>query len=343
MEVFFRKFVEIGLAHDYFENSLSPYFGIIPTESSQKRMKSFDVLAKSSKNSYSLYCGCKTMDSSMESELIGLDDLYFYVLNTDSAFSNYTNSRMLDTNQEILYLVNRQNGTTLQKGDFVTEEDILPLKPLKIQLEIDPGNVGLRQLKKDGELLIEEEYSETSNSLFHVNLIPFGEGSYEFLIDDELQSAFFATSKSVPKNCIAIIQLRIEDVLTLFAENKLAEYSIDFEARSCYWQYNIAFSAQYKIEVKGLNIELSNHPYEGPVEEELPNGTKVKVFTSDQEYKLVNFQERPAELSVKYNNIHADRDSELRIKLPLPNALGVQSGHDLNGKEVHFAPTLIYV
>jgi hypothetical protein len=127
-------------------------------------------------------------------------------------------------------------------------------------------------------------------------------------------------------------------------EDELATCVVQFEAKACYWEYEIVVSDQRKIEVHSMKVDGKNFlEFEDPYDGKLAGSIDIKVFRSLKKQKLVLETGERMELIVEYSNLHSDRKSEMKVKLPVPDTKRIRTERTENGLDVFIAPTLVYI
>ncbi len=344
MQLLYKEFVNVNLNHTYFVDGLNGEFSIIASNETKVKMKNFNILGKLRTKDFKLFCGLISENHQIADEIRGLEGVYFFLINNDPYFFNYTNLGLVKSYEEILYLTQgKGNNEGLHVNESVSDEDKLVLSSLRFNLALKAEESTKIELKnKSGNVLI-DYLSDKEELVYDVNLKPFGEGAYEIWMNDELLHSIFASSQTPPNNCVGVIHLNAREILEDISDKQIVNYSINFEAPSCYWQYEIISSRDAKIEIEELEINANNGLSFSAEKGEIMNGDEATIFTSKEMKRIVNKQDKNIELVVKYRNLHSNRLSEMTRVLPMPDITRVRRQKDENGNMVRFAPTLIYV
>lgn len=336
-------FFQIQVDHDYFKEGICPYFDLIPSIDSTRKLKNFNIFRKLLTNKFSFHIGLRDFENEISEAARGLSHLTFFLTNKHEYLVNYTNLRLLDRDLEILYLSTSESESPLTLGHAANSQDIVALRPLRFSFETEDAKK-VQVKTEDGKIIVAHEPQNSGKQLTDINLKQFGEARYEIWVDDEKAVTFFAFGQELPRNCIGVINISMNDVLDMLSEGKKAAFYIGFEAKSCVWEYEIALAGQSKIEIDELAITKGQDlSFVQSRVEELPNGVEKKIFTATEERKLVAEMEDHPELVVKYHNLHSDRKLELTKMLPVPDVKRIQQKVTADGKIEHFAPTLVYI
>ena len=343
MNISYQKWFEARITHTYFPDAICPVLDIQPLSATRTRLKNFNILAKKKGNVFSMYLGydpSKTLQ--LTEALQGLDSVFFQVTMQDIHFFNYTQIPSLGE-QEVFYFqngINQNNADLLQKEDFVSKADILPLKPWNFTVSVPKKEVEIEIKDRSGEVITQKKWDGTLVSQLPVDLSVFGTGVYEVWIDGVLSETVLCT-QGLPENCLGILCL---DTSTLpMVNEEEATFSLDFKTRSVFWQYQVVVSDMRKIQVQDLKVTGTDKTvFDGPVSRSIVGGQNAKVFTSPQPLPLFKVPGQSPQLEIAYTNDFSNRKNRLEIKLPNPETedlIQVEEG----GKKSLLTTTIIYV
>lgn len=336
----------LKITNSYFQNGACSDFDLLAFQMTSRLMKNYQILIKKDKNAFSFYAGLldKTDVFSAQNNFSGIEDLYFQVINTNSLFFNYTDISPVN-DQKLYYFENssaQDNTQQLQKSQFVSDKDIVSYKAKTFNISIPDKKVILEIKSNNGQTIKSETIDGDIIKNYFINLNQFDDGIYELWLNNELQEKFFMTNEEIMEDCIGIVKLNMNNIISQNQDN--LKFSIDFNARSVFWQYKIVVKKTRKIQIIDMDILGKNYEfYDGPVEEEIIGNQIAQVFTSTVPIQMHNQIEKNPLLLLTYSNDFSNRNNQLEKKLPGANPEQVkQYNHGEDGISF-FSSTIIYV
>jgi len=345
MDIQYHKWLEVEVTHNYFPDGVGSVFTLIPFDGSSRSMGNYEVRLNSQQNLYSFYVGIDDADNlDLASHLHGLGDLYFQLIVTDPLFFNYTNLEFTpEGNPFFLSSANNASGAyTMHSDSFVSEKDLLPIRPSRFIYSIPEGDTLVEVKSTDGAILTSEELSSPGDLNYLIDLNQQDNGVYELWLNNQIAEKFFLSQQSLQPGCVGVVQLSIESILDKNDPN--LKYQIHFNARSVYWRYKIVIPTDRNMEILEMSITgSSNEIYEGPVEEAFMGDQKTSVFTSNIATPLKQKLETTPVLQVSYTNNFSNSNSELELKLPNPGAESLTKNVNEQNEESFYSSSIIYV
>ncbi len=139
-----------------------------------------------------------------------------------------------------------------------------------------------------------------------------------------LKPTFIATEEA---NMVFKVSIGFDDIISLFKEDIIPLYQINFEARTTQWRYLIMNKSNQNIGT--LSIEgKSDIKFEGPVEVILQNGKEAQQFSSEKQLlKLTEIPKYSFDLtsSIKKNGTNRTKIIFKGLPNPNPNVIEVNT------------------
>ena len=345
MNLNYHKWMQLKVMNNYFTEGVCADFGMIPFKSTSRDMKNYEILMKKEASTFSFYAGINIQESfAINTNFNGLTDLYFQLVNKDELFFNYT--AIPSVNEQQLYYfenaVNTSNPQFFQKSAFVTQQDLVGYKPKTFNIQLPDKEVLVEIKTNNNEVLTTTTIDGTKVKNYLISLKQYDDGIYQLWIDDQLQQTFFMSDEAVAQNCIGIVRLNMQEIIAQYSSNTV--YTINFNARSVFWEYQVVVQKNRKIKVIEMNISgLTDEKYQGPVEQEIIGGQTAQVFTTANPLPLQNKLEESPQLQVTYSNDFSNRKNQMEIKLPNPNAEQIKKYNQGENEGSFFSSTIVYV
>lgn len=160
--------------------------------------------------------------------------------------------------------------------------------------------------------------------------------------DDMMDLALLSLDTQYRDNCIGILHLNLDKGINTATEP--LQFTIDFEARAIYWQYQVIVSDSRRIKVSSMEIIGSqDEVYAGPIEETLIGGQIANVFTSSKPLKLQKELLKNPELKLSYTDKFSNQNKEMKIKLPNPNPVYLKTYYNQENEKSFCTTTIVYV
>lgn len=345
MNLNYHKWLTLEITNNYFSSGISSDFHLIPFQKSTNNMKNYQVLIKKIKNTISFHAGISiSKPFNINEEFKGLDELYFQLINEDPLFFNYTNIPMV-SNQKIYYYENGIHPKAphlLHKSDFVNEDDLIELKPKISNIQLPDNEVTVTVKTDDDNIIFSRKVDGTKSSNYLINLNHCNDGVYQLWMNDKLQETFFISNEEIHENCSGIIKIDTNKIIDQY-QNQL-KYSINFDARFVYWQYQVVVPKSRNIKVIKMNISgIDDETYNDPIEKEIIGGQTALIFTTSEAIQLQHKLEVNPLLTVTYSNEFSNRKNELELKLPNPEPEQIKKYNQEKDEVSFFSPTIVYV
>lgn len=333
------------VTNSYFANGICSGLHFVPFNQTSKQMNNYQILIKKDRNKFSFYVGVMESESfSISNCFQGLNELYLQFVNEDYLFFNYTDIPNINDEERYYFgnSINRKTANSIHKSEFVTKEDRIQYRQKTFTIQLPDNEVKIELKNSLGELVVSEIVNGNIDRNYFFNLKHCFDGLYQLWINNKLLQTFFITDELLNKDCIGIIKLDMDSIIT--KDDSQSEYKINFNARSVYWQYQIVIPKSRKIKVAEMKvIGLDNEEYIGPIEQEVIGGQISQVYTSAKAVQLQNKLEINPQLKVTYSNNFSNRKNQLDIKLPNPNAEQIRKYGQGEGEESFCSSTIVYV
>ncbi|PHR46556.1 MAG: hypothetical protein COA32_10455 [Fluviicola sp.] len=336
--------MELKIINNYFENGVCSAFDLIPFNSTSHQMNNYRILKKREKNTFSFYAGINSTESfEVDTHFNGLEDIYFQLINNDSLFFNYTDIPSISDN-ELYYFQNGINANKpefFQKTQFVAQQDLIGLRSKRFNVNLtNEDKEVILEIKSNSETVITKTISGIK--IYSLNLSQFDNGVYQLWVNDQLQETFFMSDQEVDQNCIGVVRLNVKEVIDQYSNN--LDYTINFNARNVFWQYQVVVSKSRKIQVHDMNISgIKDEKYQGPVDQEIIGGQTAQVFITSSPLQLQNKLEQNPQLQVTYSNDFSNRKNQVEIKLPNPDVEQIKKYNQGENEGSFFSSTIVYV
>lgn len=336
--------MQFKVMNNYFTDGVCSDFGMIPFKSTSRDMRNYEILMKKEGNLFSFYAGINIQESfDINTNFNGLKDLFFQLVNKDELFFNYT--AIPSVNEQQLYYfenaANTSNPQFFQKSQFVTQQDLIGYKPKRFNVQLPNKEVIVEIKTTNNHLVTTAKIDGSIVKNYLISLKQYDDGVYQLWLDNQLQQTFFM-SEDIVQNCIGIVRINMEEIIAQYSNNTV--YTINFNTRSVFWEYQVVVQKNRKIKVIEMNISgLNDEKYLGPVEQEIIGGQIAQVFTTSNPLPLKNKLEESPQLQVIYSNDFSNRKNQMEIKLPNPNTEQIKKYNQGENKGSFFSSTIVYV
>lgn len=339
----FQKCISLALLHDYFVNSECTVLSLVPIAETNRKMKQLGLMFNNEANVYTLYSSYNVSEGFNWAKLLGaVDELYFFVVNSDSSFLNYSDVPLI-IDDNTYYFSTVQGSSLVQKKKVVGKSDRVAQTDLVFNVAIpNKANVKVKVCDSYGVAVINQTIDGTEQFTSVIDLSGFGSGYYTLYINGKVTQKLVAIADRFPINAIGVVRLDLKAVSDQQSKNLPASYSLNFGARATQWIFQIVVTPNKKIEVQSMTIENKDGvTYSGPVQQTIVGGNTASVFTSTQTIALQERYTNTQILKITYNNQFSTRKSEMDLPMPFPKVNSVQ----LTGKKsaIYASTQIIYV
>jgi len=345
MNVHYHKWLDLEVTNNYFSNGGSPHFEVLPFSETARQMKNYEILMKKGSNVFSFYAGEGIEESfTMHQNFKGLDNLYFQLINNDPLFFNY--SDISAKSEQELYLFQNtsksEESNQLQTNQYVSEQDLIGYKPKVFNITLPNKQVNIEIKTDNGESVKKESIDGIKVRNHLLNLNSLDDGVYQVWLDGQFQETFFTTSEELPQNCVGILKLNIKDLVS--KNESTLKYTIDFNARSVYWQYEVVVRHLRKINVKEMKVVgVNKEDYNGPKEQQIIGEQIAQVFTTPNPIQMQYKLEESPQLQVTYSYEFSNRENLLEMKLPNPEVEQLKKFNQEENDNSFLSSTIVYV
>ena len=345
MNLHYHKWLDLEVTNNYFSNGVCPHFEIIPFSDTSLQMKNYEILMKKGSNIISFYAGVGIEESfRIDQNFKGLDNLYFQLINNDPLFFNY--SDISAKSEQELYLFQNtsksEESNQLQANKYVSDQDLIGYKPKVFNTTLPNKQVNIEIKTVNGESVKKESIDGIKVRNHLLNLRALDNGVYQIWLDGQLHETFFTSSEELSQQCVGVIQFNIKDFV--FKNQNALKYTIDFNARSVYWQYEVVVKNLRKIKVKGMKVVgANNENYNGPEEQQIIGEQIAQVFTTSNPVQMQYKLDVPPQLQVTYSNEFSNRENILEIKLPNPETEQLKKFNQKENDGSFLSSTIVYV
>lgn len=344
MNIKYHPWITFEVINDYFPQGICPVIELIPSESTALILKNYEILINRTDNKHVLYVGIDAAEMFDPGTLFtDIEDLYFRVLATDFRFAMYSEIPSFSDVQLFSFGngLNTENANVLQHSEFVSEADLMPVKPSQFSVEIPEGNVSLQVTDDSGTVVSEIDLEDNTNSRYPVKLPIHSEGIFKLSINGNLKETFMVVPGDIPENILGV--LRFDVAKHLEDPSNENTYSLSFEVRSVFRTYTIIVPESRKIEIVEMDVlDPDGNSYDGP-EEQVLMGQPARVFTSPGKLPLQQVQEKGPQLAVQYTNELSTSAIPLEMDLPNPEPESIQKYLQGEHAGAYFSSTIVYV
>lgn len=336
----YHKWLEIEITNNYFEKDTIAFCDVVPFEETKRAFKNYELLMDRNDNRITFYVGAKPGDSYQATEAFnGLEQLHFLLMNQDALFFNYTDIP-LPVDEQMYYFKNG-NQAYLQEGAYVSTKDQVVYVPQFLTLTLPDTDVNIQIKDGQGKVLIQEQSKNVRSYPIKLNALPTG--YYELWLDGQLSRKMLVTGQEIPQGCFAVLTLNIEDILAK-SDTESTIYTLDFNARSALFQYQVVVSDRRKITIENLSItDELGIDYSGPVAQKIIGNQSAQVFTTTDPVKLVSNRKAVPQLQIQYTNEYSDRLNQMNRGLPQPNIEDLQTVNTGMNSGEFLITTIVYV
>lgn len=337
-----KKWMNMTILHEYFEQEKCPVFSLLPLAETQRLLKNYGIRFQQSVNEYTFYVPLKPTQHLWE--VLTLDeDLYFLMNLSDTKFECYTKIPDNKKEGELLYITNAEVSNRMHEEESIDANTYLPVRPLGFNVSCDAEKITKVEIKDSRRNLLFTSESISGQKVIPVDLRVFGSGIYALWIDGVQKELFFGTNEQQKQSTYGVVHIQMHQVLESLKENTEPQLAVHFETKSTFWQYAVVIHEDKKINVLELNIEEEGAAsYEDDGTKILAGGTEALVFTSQNEKKLVQKPKEHPLLTMRYTNEYSDTLMELDLKMPAPKPFPLVVEEQENEK-VYYSQTIIYV
>ena len=222
------------------------------------------------------------------------------------------------------------------------EIDLVSYKPKEFNIQLPNYEVNIEIKTSDNQSVKKVTVDGTKVKNYLLNLSHLDNGVFQIWLNDKLKETFFASSEAMAENCVGIIELNMPELISEYL-SKL-NYSIDFNTRSVYWRYEVVVRNSRKIQVTEMKVVGANKEvYNGPVEKQIIGGQTAQVFTTSEPIKMQNKLDQNPQLEMIYSNEFSNRQNQLDLKLPNPEAEQIKKINQGENKGLFCSSTIVYV
>lgn len=318
--------ISLSILHTYFSNNECDVLSLTPIKESKREMKQLDLLLNPDINQFSIFAAYNATQGFSWQKLTNVvDELYFFVLNSDNNFLNYTNVPLVIDNKTY-YFTNSKGSSGMQKGKQVAAADRVNLTDLQFNIDI-PKNPSVVVTVKDayGKTVINQTIDGTKQDTFIIDLMIFGSGYYKLYIAGKLNQSFLAIAEMLPVNCLGVLRVDLKAITAEQSKNLPVNYQLNFQTRSTFWVYQVVISPNKKIEVESMTIQSKGgYTYSGPVQTPIVGGNTASVYTSTKVIPLQEQSSNTQTLKVIYRNPFSERKNEMDVPMPFPDVSSIQ-------------------
>lgn len=248
-------------------------------------------------------------------------------------FANFTNVSTVNP-QRIYYLSNAGNKAsgqlTVNTSGVISDQDLLPLRPLLFMQDLPAGFDTAIQLKRmNGESLPapQPQMHEDGSAVLRINLVGHGAGGYQLMVGDQVTS-FYARADGVAPAPFAVMELFCDgavDGSQIFDNGQTVNrnFQLTFQARAVRWSYIIvprSFSAsEVTMEVTSEETAVD---FDGPQNTFDPQQEKAVLFRSKDAIELREKPENLFNLVVNPSN-GLNGMKNLNVDLPVPSLTSI--------------------
>lgn len=344
MNVSYHKWLEIEVLHSYFEKDICRDISIIPLGETVKKLENYNILFRNQENVFSFFAGIKADHTFAIAEVFeGLEDLNFQLVTQDPVFFNYTNLTPLFEDKIYYFSSEKESETdnSLHNNTAASEQELVAFSPKKFDQNIEDGVTSIDVTNSQNETAFTANLEGSPESVI-VDLSPFDDGVYNIKENGNLKKRVFCTDDRFNAGAIGVINLNIKSILdNSSGEN---EYTIRFNAREVFWQYQVVVPMSRNLEVHSMEIKgMADEIYDGPEKITIVGGEDAGVYTSNIPMALRDKTDKNPVLLVSYSGEHSNRTDDLELKLPLPNSEQLKIFNTGENEGSFYSTTIIYV
>ena len=347
MNISYQKWLSVKIMHNYFTKGNCPVLALVPFDTTKKIMNNYQLLSKKTDQDLDFYIGMKPSGKkSVADELQGADNLYFQLISTDGYFFNYTNIDSLSEGAGFFFSngINIQYPDRLQHEEFVSAADVLTIRPLTFSIALPAMNTSIEMKNQEGKVVFEKTVDGKQVPVFAIDLRGEGSGPYQLWLNNRLTESFFATDEHLDEKSIGVLEINISMLTQQLSSGSIPVLTLNFEARSTYWQYGVIVKDNHKIVVEGIVIEDEEGiPYDGPEEGTIVGGQLAQWFTSLVPVVLREKLSVNPLLKLSYFNDFSERLNVMEVKMPNQKASELIVKMNEENEQSYFSQSIIYV
>lgn len=329
MDLKFTSWIDIKVAHDYYQTGQCHDFDFAPEDEVLSLMRNNLLSTRVHNGGLSIFKG----GTSSEPTYFSGDDmadtrLVFDMHVNNPLFSSFTDLRTHDRTH-IYYLSNcaaRAEGQLTSQSDGVMSDgDLLPLRPMSFMLDLEPGfdtNLTLKRLNGEELPAPEPLMHEDGSALLIINLTGYGSGGYALTTGGNT-TTFYARPDSVAAAPMAVMELFCQGAVEgsdIFEDGQPVQrtFQLGFHARAVRWSYYIiprSFSPK-EVTMK-VSSDENDADFEGPENTTDPQQQEAVLFRSKSAIELREKPENIFSLTVNPSN-GRNGMKNLSVDLPVP-------------------------
>ncbi|NJO00787.1 MAG: hypothetical protein HC880_03040 [Bacteroidia bacterium] len=288
--------MHVEVSHSYFFNPHRPILRLEAVPGTEEMLRKSGLILRQVPGSIQILYDKYSADAVLQYLNRPIDQmLAFWIFIDDPYFYHYTHLPLNNRNQ-VLYLVNRrderQREYKLHPGDFMTEQDMLPLRPPQFIYEPGSPKADIR-LFNSLEVCLHQGQGQAGEP-YEIDLRAYPPGRYRLTENGRTRETFVCLQYSSLKKPQGLIEIQLaghvkfELISHLQVSESMPMYRhrICFESRYSYWRYFIV--SRQNLDPKKIYIEtgIPEVSFEGPGEVVLRNGTPAYLFQSEAPLSL---------------------------------------------------------
>ena len=314
MQQLFKHILDITLKHGYFKDEIFRSIHLTPTDDTLMLLRNLEIVLKPFSGGISLFAANTEVFKTIDVDLAAIR-LYLYC--NDPYYINYTDYNYKEPARHsllntIVYFNNLRNSSLLNKNEFVSEEDVVPLSFGKITIPEDDVTKTFVFKDSRGQLISGQHFRSVQsdqNIEFMISNLP--EGLISIFEGNRQISEVYYVPTSVWKKPIGIVEIYIANLYDQHITTEKVDYIIQFKNRHTIWKYFLVDPTYQKFKklhiIKGKNERI----FGSPIEEDI-SGNKAWVFMSNEKLPLLEYADAPLKL------VNGDEINSPDILNPLP-------------------------
>jgi hypothetical protein len=297
MQQSFKHILDITLKHGYFKDKVFRTIHLTTADDTLILLRNLGIVLKPFSGGISLFAANTELLKTTDVDL-GAIRLYLYC--NDPYYINYTDFNYKEPARhslsDTIVHFNNLRSSLMNKNEFVSEEDVVPLSFGIISIPEDDVTKTFVFKDSRGQLISGQHFRRLqSDQNIEFMISNLQEGLIRIFEGNLQISAVYYVPTSVWKKPMGIVEIYIANLYNQHITTEKVDYTIQFKNRHTIWKYFLVDPEYQKFKklqiIKGNDERIFNSPIEADI-----SGNKAWVFESKDKLPLLEFSDVPIKL-----------------------------------------------
>ncbi|MTI22452.1 hypothetical protein E1176_15575 [Fulvivirga sp. RKSG066] len=345
LQFHFKRFLTIKVSHTYYADNEGRDIKFLPTRETAQLINKLGFLLKQDDSGLHILCDGERKEA-LHYKLSRQElSFSFWMTCNNAYFRNFT-AIPTEHRNSIFYFSNaKEKKDDLQKGEFVSAEDTLQVRPNYFDYQLADAK-GKLELKDDEDQVIVSRDVD-AEILPHTTFENLPEGKYKLYLNDKEKEKFIAIASKVSQPPLGLVEIKFTEKMKKEMLAKIEEqaelpqynYEIKFKARDTFWRYMVVPKYVRGIQDATIYSEKKGVSFSKAEEVKLVNGTNALSFSSNTALPLMEYSDFHFQLRKK-NGGNANKVLIRRLPVPPIDSIKPET-REANSKV--FSEIIIYV